>query len=81
MCFSCVLFVSNRNGVQKCGLFCCAAYVIDKLTHEQEVDIDTSVKQMRRHRPEFIVSVAQYRCLYELMAHYVSNTGDYAETR
>ena len=51
------------------------------LTHEQEVDVDTSVKQIRRNRPEFIVSVAQYRYLYELMAHYVSNTGDYAETR
>ena len=76
-----MLFVLTRNGVQKCGLFCCAAYAIDKLTHEQEVDVLTSVTQMRRNRPEFIVSVAQFRCLYGLMAHYVSSTDDDAETR
>ena len=75
------MFASIRNGVQKCGLFCCAAYIIDKLTHEQEVDVMTSVKQIRRRRPEFIVSVAQYRCLYELVAHYVSSAGDDVETR
>ena len=64
-----------KDGVQKCGLFCCAAYAIDKLTHEQEVDVITSVKQIRRHRPEFTVSVAQCRCLYELMALYVEQRG------
>ena len=78
---SCVLFIPTRNGLRKCGLFCCAAYAIDKLTHEQEVDVMTSVKQIRRHRPEFIVSVAQYRCLYELVEYYVSSTGAYAENR
>ena len=70
------------DGIQKCGLFCCADYVIDQLTHEQQVDVFSSVQQIRRAgRPEFIVSAAQYRCLHDVAASHISIGGDGAEAR
>ena len=70
------------DGIQKCGLFCCADYIIDQLTHEQQVDVFTSVQQIRRSgRAEFVVSAAQYRCLHEVAASHISIGGEYVYTQ
>ena len=50
-----------RNGCQKTGAYCCAAYVIEKLKEEQEVDVFTSVRQIRLSRPQFIVNLVSAR--------------------
>ena len=76
-----ILFMFS-DGIQKCGLFCCADYVIDQLTHEQQVDVFSSVQQIRRAgRPEFIVSAAQYRCLHDVAARHISIGGEYVHTQ
>ena len=46
-----------RNGCKKTGVYCCAAYVIEKLKEEQEVDVFTSVRQIRLSRPQFIINL------------------------
>ena len=50
-----------RNGCKKTGVYCCAAYVIEKLKEEQEVDVFTSVRQIRLSRPQFIIDVVSAR--------------------
>ena len=49
----------DRNGCKKTGVYCCAAYVIEKLKEEQEVDVFTSVRQIRLSRPQFIVDLVR----------------------
>ena len=80
--YALICLYSCSDGIQKCGLLCCADYVIDQLTHEQQVDVFTSVQHTRRGgRAEFIVSVAQFRCLHEVAASHISSGGEYVYTQ
>ena len=79
--YALICLYSCSAGIQKCGLLCCADYVIDQLTHEQQVDVLTSVQQIRRNgRSEFVVNAAQYRCLHEVAANHISTGGEYIYT-
>jgi hypothetical protein len=49
-----IFYYSYRNGCDKSGLYCVLATVIERLTIEQDVDIQHIIKQMRNRRPQII---------------------------
>ena len=52
-----ILSILLRNGCDRTGLYCTAAYIIEQMRNSQEVDVFTAVRRVRISRPEFIVSL------------------------
>ena len=51
-----VLLVVCRNGANETGLYIGASILFDMINKEQQVDVVQAVKQIRKTRPEFIIS-------------------------
>lgn len=62
------IMVQCPDGCVGSGLFCAVMSTCEQLKLEHEVDVFGCVQRIRRNRPEFIVSAAQYAFCYE-MAH------------
>ena len=74
------LLVYCSDGVRKSGMFCCATIIIDKLNDEEEVDIFSTVKSLRRSNPKFIINARQYKCLHDIVCRYLGNAEVYGAT-
>ncbi|GAB6022199.1 hypothetical protein CHUAL_006334 [Chamberlinius hualienensis] len=67
------LTVHCQNGASRCGVFC-AAHIIHDQVDSGEVDVFQTIKRIRRHRPQFITSVEQYKFCYEFAVACLSAT-------
>ncbi|KAJ8313177.1 hypothetical protein KUTeg_009270 [Tegillarca granosa] len=65
------------DGAKCCGLFCGLYTILQKIRHEDSVDIYQTVKQLQVRRPEFFSSIEQYQFLYGVVRKYIENANIY----
>ncbi|XP_042910667.1 receptor-type tyrosine-protein phosphatase kappa isoform X2 [Parasteatoda tepidariorum] len=67
-----VLLVSS-NGRSRVGVYCAASIAIEQAIEHEEVDVFTAVKVVRRHRPQLIENITEYKYCYDLLLNYIMN--------
>ncbi|KAI5752014.1 hypothetical protein M8J77_012937 [Diaphorina citri] len=63
--------VVSQDGRSRCGVYCAANACIEQVIQHGEVDIFQAVKTVRRHRPQLIENMTEYKYCYDLVLHYV----------
>ncbi|XP_046662944.1 receptor-type tyrosine-protein phosphatase kappa-like [Homalodisca vitripennis] len=63
--------VISQDGRGRCGVYCAANACIEQVIQHGEVDIFQAVKTVRRHRPQLIENMTEYKYCYDLVLHYV----------
>ncbi|XP_022184512.1 receptor-type tyrosine-protein phosphatase kappa isoform X2 [Nilaparvata lugens] len=63
--------VVSFDGRGRCGVYCAANACIEQVIQHGEVDIFQAVKTVRRHRPQLIENMTEYKYCYDLVLHYV----------
>ncbi|XP_071454736.1 receptor-type tyrosine-protein phosphatase kappa [Hetaerina americana] len=63
--------VVSPDGRSRCGVYCAANACIEQVVQHGEVDIFQAVKTVRRHRPQLIENMTEYKYCYDLVLHYV----------
>ena len=51
-----MLLVLSRDGATRCGLYCAATYLLEKMLVDQEVDVFLATRYVYDRRPQFISS-------------------------
>ncbi|GFS91251.1 receptor-type tyrosine-protein phosphatase kappa [Nephila pilipes] len=67
-----VLLVSS-NGRARVGVYCAASIAIEQAIEHEEVDVFTAVKVVRRHRPQLVENITEYKYCYDLLLNYIMN--------
>lgn len=67
-----VLLVSS-NGRSRTGVYCAASIAIEQAIEHEEVDVFTAVKTVRRHRPQLVENITEYKYCYDLLLNYIVN--------
>jgi len=52
-------------------VYCAANACIEQVILYGEVDVFTAVKTVRRHRPQMIENMTEYKYCYDVVLHYV----------
>lgn len=65
--------VVSLNGKSRAGVYCAANVAIEQVVQHSEVDVFQAVKTVRRHRPQLIENMTEYKYCYDLILHYVLN--------
>ncbi|XP_074598966.1 protein tyrosine phosphatase 36E [Brevipalpus obovatus] len=65
--------VISTNGKSRAGVYCAANVAIEQVVQHGEVDVFQAVKTVRRHRPQLIENMTEYKYCYDLILHYVLN--------
>ncbi|EEC05025.1 tyrosine phosphatase epsilon, putative, partial [Ixodes scapularis] len=60
-----------RNGKCRAGVYCAANVAIEQVVEHGEVDVFQAVKTVRRHRPQLVENMTEYKYCYDLIQHYV----------
>ncbi|XP_043515412.1 receptor-type tyrosine-protein phosphatase U [Frieseomelitta varia] len=63
--------VVSPDGRSRCGVYCAANACIEQVIQHGEVDIFQAVKTVRRHRPQLVENMTEYKYCYDLVLHYV----------
>lgn len=63
--------VVSPDGRGRCGIYCAANACIEQVIQHGEVDIFQAVRTVRRHRPQLIENITEYKYCYDLVLHYV----------
>ncbi|CAO1387004.1 unnamed protein product [Diamesa hyperborea] len=63
--------VVSPDGRSRAGVYCAANACIEQVIQHGEVDIFGSVKTVRRHRPQLVDNMTEYKYCYDLVLHYV----------
>lgn len=63
--------VVSPDGRSRCGVYCAANACIEQVIQHGEVDIFQAVRTVRRHRPQLIENMTEYKYCYDLVLHYV----------
>ncbi|KAK9700787.1 Protein-tyrosine phosphatase [Popillia japonica] len=63
--------VVSQDGRSRCGIYCAANACIEQVIQHGEVDIFQAVRTVRRHRPQLIENITEYKYCYDLVLHYV----------
>lgn len=63
--------VVSLNGKSRAGVYCAANVAIEQVVQHNEVDVFQAVKTVRRHRPQLIENMTEYKYCYDLILHYV----------
>lgn len=63
--------VVSLNGKSRAGVYCAANVAIEQVVQHSEVDVFNAVKTVRRHRPQLIENMTEYKYCYDLILHYV----------
>ncbi|XP_058795519.1 receptor-type tyrosine-protein phosphatase kappa isoform X1 [Phymastichus coffea] len=63
--------VVSPDGRSRCGVYCAANACIEQVIQHGEVDVFQAVKTARRHRPQLIENMTEYKYCYDLVLHYV----------
>ncbi|CAL4064438.1 unnamed protein product [Meganyctiphanes norvegica] len=62
--------VVSPDGMSRAGVYCAANACIEQVIQHGEVDIFQAVKTVRRHRPQLINNMTEYKYCYDLVLHY-----------
>ncbi|XP_026473499.1 receptor-type tyrosine-protein phosphatase kappa isoform X1 [Ctenocephalides felis] len=63
--------VVSPDGRSRVGVYCAANACIEQVIQHGEVDIFQAVKTVRRHRPQLVENMTEYKYCYDLVLHYV----------
>lgn len=63
--------VVSLDGKSRAGVYCAANVAIEQVVQHGEVDVFRAVKTVRRHRPQLIENMTEYKYCYDLILHYV----------
>lgn len=63
--------VVSTDGQSRCGVYCAANACIEQVIQHGEVDVFQAVKTVRRHRPQLVENITEYKYCYDLVLHYV----------
>ncbi|KAK5648341.1 hypothetical protein RI129_003233 [Pyrocoelia pectoralis] len=63
--------VVSPDGRSRCGVYCAANACIEQVIQHGEVDIFQAVRTVRRHRPQLVETITEYKYCYDLVLHYV----------
>nr|CAD7195704.1 unnamed protein product [Timema douglasi] len=61
----------EKDGRGRCGVYCAANACIEQVIQHGEVDVFQAVKTVRRHRPQLVENMTEYKYCYDLVLHYV----------
>lgn len=65
--------VVSLDGKSRAGVYCAANVAIEQVVQHGEVDVFQAVQTVRRHRPQLIENMTEYKYCYDLILHYVIN--------
>ncbi|XP_055956658.1 receptor-type tyrosine-protein phosphatase mu [Patella vulgata] len=74
------IIVHCLNGVEKSGIFCVLAAILERLTIEQDVSILQTLVQLRVSRPQIITSFEQLRFCFDAVGEYLDEFSVYANS-
>ncbi|CAH1965424.1 unnamed protein product [Acanthoscelides obtectus] len=63
--------VVSPDGRSRCGIYCAANACIEQVIQHGEVDVFQAVRTVRRHRPQLIENITEYKYCYDVVLHYV----------
>jgi len=63
--------VVSQDGIGRSGVYCAANACIEQVIQHGEVDVFQAVKTVRRHRPQLVQNLTEYKYCYDLVLHYV----------
>jgi len=63
--------VVSADGQSRAGVYCAANACIEQVIQHGEVDVFQAVKTVRRHRPQLVENITEYKYCYDLVLHYV----------
>ncbi|XP_055320351.1 receptor-type tyrosine-protein phosphatase U isoform X2 [Sitodiplosis mosellana] len=63
--------VVSPDGRSRAGVYCAANACIEQVIQHGEVDVFQAAKTVRRHRPQLIENMTEYKYCYDLVLHYV----------
>ncbi|CAH2042192.1 unnamed protein product, partial [Iphiclides podalirius] len=62
--------VVSPDGRSRAGVYCAANACIEQVIQHGEVDVFQAVKTVRRHRPQLVENMTEYKYCYDLVLHY-----------
>lgn len=65
------VLVISADGRSRVGVYCAANACIEQVVQHGEVDVFQAVKNVRRHRPQLMENLTEYKYCYDLVLHYV----------
>lgn len=65
------VLVMSTNGKSRAGVYCAANVAIEQVVEHGEVDVFQAVRTVRRHRPQLVENMTEYKYCYDLIQHYV----------
>ncbi|KAK7486583.1 hypothetical protein BaRGS_00022249, partial [Batillaria attramentaria] len=74
------IIIQCIDGAAKSGLFAVLCDVISRVTHDDEVDIYLTAREVQRIRPQAVATQTQYRYLYKAAQEYIRHVGVYANS-
>nr|KAG5699344.1 hypothetical protein BaRGS_004281 [Batillaria attramentaria] len=72
--------VSLGDGAAKSGLFAVLCDVISRVTHDDEVDVYLTAREVQRIRPQAVATQTQYRYQYKAAQEYIRHVGVHANS-
>uniref|UniRef100_A0A336K031 CSON011467 protein n=2 Tax=Culicoides sonorensis TaxID=179676 RepID=A0A336K031_CULSO len=63
--------IVSPDGRSRAGVYCAANACIEQVIQHGEVDVFQAVKTVRRHRPQLVENMTEYKYCYDLVLHYV----------
>jgi len=63
--------VVSPDGTSRVGVYFAANACIEQVIQHGEVDVFQAVKNVRRHRPQLVENLTEYKYCYDLVLHYV----------
>lgn len=63
--------VVSPDGRTRCGIYCSANACIEQVIQHGEVDVFQAVRTVKRHRPQLIENITEYKYCYDVVLHYV----------
>ncbi|KAK7486547.1 hypothetical protein BaRGS_00022213, partial [Batillaria attramentaria] len=74
------IIIQCIDGAAKSGLFAVLCDVISRVTHDDEVDVYLTAREVQRIRPQAVATQTQYRYLYKAAQEYTRHVGVYANS-
>jgi len=63
--------VVSPDGMSRAGVYCAANACIEQVLQHREVDVFQAVRTVRRHRPQLVNNLTEYKYCYDVVLHYV----------
>ncbi|BFY99152.1 hypothetical protein BsWGS_02192 [Bradybaena similaris] len=67
--------VMSKDGSSRAGLYCAIGLCCDQVNEEREVDVFNAVRLVRKHRPQLVPNIEEYRYIYYFMTEFISLSG------